>query len=280
MGRHKVRATLQVAEPAVIASRTGITTVADFRPADIAAGGQGAPLVPYVDFILFQHPSKKRVTLNLGGIANLTVLPAGNKKIEGVTASDTGPGNMVIDEIVRRMSRGRKRYDDRGKMAAGGRIDEGLLRVILKHPFFRQKPPRSCGREEFGEEFTRDLIKSARPRTLAQWHNLLATATALTPESIHGFCRKFLPERSWPDEIIVSGGGVMNTELMRMLAERFSTARVVTSDIYGIPAQAKEALAFAVLAYQAYKGRPCNVRGATGAKSPAILGKISKGIRS
>ncbi len=274
MGRYRVRGTMQVGEPAVIAARTGITTIADFRPADIAAGGEGAPLVPYVDFILFQHSRKNRFILNLGGIANVTVLPAGNPDTRGVTASDTGPGNMVIDALVQRITKGRKNLDDRGRQAAAGSTDEYLLRRLLMHPFFRRRPPRSCGREEFGRAFTDDLIKKTRPRNPAQWRNLIATATALTAESIYRFCRNFVPERHWPDEIIVSGGGVKNKTLMDFLAGRFQGAKVVTSDTYGIPAEAKEALAFAILAYEAYLGRPCNVPGATGAKKPAILGKI------
>jgi anhydro-N-acetylmuramic acid kinase len=274
MGKHRVRATMQIGEPAVIAARTGITTVADFRAGDVAAGGEGAPLVPYVDFLLFQHPDKNRLILNIGGIANLTLLPAGNQGLEGVMASDTGPGNMVIDELVQRMTKGRKRFDKDGELAAAGIAREQLLREILRHPFFRRKPPRSCGREEFGPGFTADLIRKAKPRTLSQWKNLIATATALSVESIHLFCRKFLPERFWPEEIIASGGGVKNMTLMSLLAERFSSVPIVFPDNYGIPAEAKEAMAFAVLAYEAYHSRPCNVPGATGAKGPAILGKI------
>ncbi len=274
MGKYRVRATMQIGESAVIAARTGITTIADFRAGDIAVGGQGAPLVPYVDSLLFQHPDRNRLILNIGGIANLTLLPAGNQGLEGITASDTGPGNMVIDELVRGMTKGRKGFDRAGKLAAAGIADENLVRGILRHPFFRRKPPRSCGREEFGPEFTADLIRKARPRSLPQWRNLIATATALSVESIYLFCRNFLPERKWPDEIIASGGGVKNMTLMSLLAKRFSPVPIVFSDNYGIPAEAKEAMAFAVLAYEAYHKRPCNVPGATGAKRPAILGKI------
>jgi len=264
--------TLQIGEIDVIAERTGITTVGDFRPRDMAAGGEGAPLIPYVDYVLFADPERSRVLLNIGGIANVTYLPAG-VDLNGVKAFDTGPGNMVIDRIVQEVSGGKKRFDMDGAMAASGRIDQEFLRELMQHPFIHRPPPKSTGREEFGESFANQLFKEARRRGLGP-EDLVATVTAFTVESIVENCRRFLGPF---EELIASGGGAYNLTIMRWLAERLPGVKVTTTEEYGIPVQAKEAVGFAVLAYQALKKRPNNVPAATGAKKHVVIGKIAWG---
>jgi anhydro-N-acetylmuramic acid kinase len=263
-----VAGTLQIGEPSVIAERTGVTSVADFRPRDMACGGQGAPLVPYVDYLLFRHRTRARALLNIGGIANVTYLPP-RCKAEDVIAFDTGPGNMLMDGLTRHLTEGRLGYDKGGALAAQGAIDDAWLRRLLRHPYFRRKPPKSTGREDFGDAFVEQLVGEAEGRDAA---GVLATVTALTAESIARACTRFLGP---VDELIASGGGCYNDTLMAMLAERFP--RVATSDDYGIPADAKEAIAFAILANETMAGRPGNLPGATGAAHPAVLGKIVPG---
>jgi anhydro-N-acetylmuramic acid kinase len=244
--------TLQIGEAAVVAERTGVDVISNFREADIAAGGQGAPLVPFVDRLLFGHSKKRRAALNIGGIANVTLLP------EGI-AFDTGPGNMVIDALVEEMTGGRKRFDRDGKIARSGVVNEALLRKLRTNPYFRRRPPKSCGREEFGREFARTLMDTGLPMA-----DLVGTATELTAQTIAGA----IGER----EAIASGGGVHNGFLMERLR---SMVRVRSSAEFGIDPDAKEAIAFAVLAYQTAKRRPGNLPSATGARHPAILGKRS-----
>ena len=272
-GRRKLRSTLQIAEPSVIAERTGITTVADFRPRDIAAGGEGAPLTPYGDYLLFGHARRCRATQNLGGIANVTYLPA-RGGIGQVVAFDTGPGNMVLDRLAERITEGRLRYDRGGRLAGRGRVVTALLAEWMGHPYFRRRPPKSTGREEFGVPFA-DAIHAAARRRGIEPHDILATATALTAESIADAYRRFLPGPV--DEVIVSGGGAHNRTLMRMLAERLAPAKVLTSDEMGVRGDAREAVAFALLAAETIRGRANNVPGATGARHPVVLGKIVPG---
>jgi anhydro-N-acetylmuramic acid kinase len=247
-GKH----TLQIGEAAVVAERTGVDVISNFREADIAAGGQGAPLVPYVDMLLFGGTKKRRVALNIGGIANITVLP------EGI-AFDTGPGNMVIDALVSHMTNGRQKFDRGGRIARTGRVNEQLLRKLLKHPYFKRKAPKSCGREEFGREYTRMLIDTELPLP-----DLLTTATELTVRTI--------ADAVEADEVIASGGGVHNRFLMERLC---LMVPVRSSAEFGIDPDAKEAIAFAVLAYQTARRRPGNLPSATGARYPVILGKRS-----
>lgn len=266
------QATLQIGEPAVIAERTGITTVGDFRPGDIAAGGEGAPLIPYADYVLFANPKTSRVLLNIGGIANVTYLPAG-AGLEGIKAFDTGPGNMLLDGAVQRLTEGALGYDKDGALAARGRVHSDLLTELMRHPFIRKAPPKSTGREEFGEAFLGKILGIAKKKGLSM-EDLLATLTAFTVESIVENSRLFLGEF---EELIASGGGAKNRTLMRALKERLAGVKVTTTQEYGIPVEAKEALGFAILAYQALKGRPNNVPAATGAKRPVVLGKIIQG---
>lgn len=260
----RVASTLQIGEPALIAERTGVTTVADFRTADMAAGGLGAPLVPFMDYIVYRHPRRGRAALNIGGIANVTLIPAGAKP-QQVLALDTGPGNMVMDALVDHFSGGQQRFDRDGGMAARGRINAALLARLLRHRFFRQPPPRTAGREEFGREFVASLLRE----TLAP-EDLLATATALTAHSIAGAVRRFA--RGPIHDLVVSGGGVHNSFLMRLLAAELPM-RVLTAEQFGFPGDAKEAILFAILAYHTYRRIPCNIPSATGARHAAILGK-------
>ena len=269
-GRRRVRSTLQIGEPCVIAERTGVTTVADFRPRDIAAGGEGAPLVPHADWVLFADARRSRAMQNIGGIANVTYLPAGGGP-EAVLAFDTGPGNMVIDRLVFLATGGRRSYDAGGRIAAGGTVREDLLAEWLKHPYFRRRPPKSTGREEFGWDYADGLWRQGRRRRVGTG-DLLATATALTAASIAAAYRRFLPGPV--DEAIVSGGGARNKTLTAMLTRRLAPAKVMPSDAVGLDADAKEAVAFAVLAAETIRGRAGNVPAATGAGRAVVLGKI------
>ncbi|MCD6304454.1 MAG: anhydro-N-acetylmuramic acid kinase [Planctomycetes bacterium] len=270
IGRWAVRGTLQLGEPSVIAERTGITTVADFRPRDIAAGGQGAPLTPYVDYLLLADRRRSRAVLNIGGIANVTYLPAACGPGD-VVAFDTGPGNMVLDRLAELATGGRMRFDRDGRLAAAGRLDEGLLRRLLRHPYFRRRPPKSTGREQFGWDYAEALRRDAQKRGLGD-ADILATATALTAESAARACRRLLP--GMPQEVILAGGGAKNPTLVRMLAERLAPAAVYDCGRFGIDPDAREAVAFAVLAVETARGRCGNLPAATGASRGVVLGKI------
>jgi len=261
----RVASTLQIGEPALIAERTGVTTVADFRTADMAAGGLGAPLVPFLDYILYRHPGRGRAALNIGGIANVTLIPPAARP-EDVVALDTGPGNMVLDALVEHFSRGRQHFDRDGRMAARGHVRGPLLRRMLRHPFFRQRPPRTAGREEFGREFVASLLREKLPP-----EDLLATAATLTAESIAAAVRRFA--RGPIHDLVVSGGGAHNRFLMRRLAAALPV-RIMTAEDFGIPGDAKEAILFAVLAYHTIRKIPANIPSATGAFHPAVLGKV------
>ena len=265
--------TLQIGEPSVIAERTGITTVADFRPRDIAAGGSGAPLAPIVDYLLLADETVDRVALNIGGIANVTVLPAGCT-VDDVVAFDTGPGNMVIDGVMALMTGGHKTCDRDGELAARGTVHEGMMALTLEHPYFSTPPPKSTGREQFGLPFAEAFTvgKDAGRKGRA---NVAATATAIAARTIAGAIRTWA--FGGECEVIASGGGVHNRTLMQMLREQLPDARVVTSEAYGIAPDLKEALAFAVLAWLTLHDRPGNVLGATGATRRAVLGKIVPG---
>jgi anhydro-N-acetylmuramic acid kinase len=268
-----IACTLQIGEPAVIAARTGVNVVADFRPADMAAGGQGAPLVPYVDYLLYRHPWRNRVALNIGGIANITSIPAG-AAADQVIAFDTGPGNMVLDALASHFTGGRQPFDRDGRMASRGRVDRELLDELLADPYLRRRPPKSAGREQYGAEFVASLLK----RELAA-EDLMATAAAFTAASIALGIRRFAV---WPEEVIVSGGGLHNRQLMAQLAAFLPGVQVQASDDFGINSDAKEAIAFAVLAYETWRRRPANLPSATGASRPVMLGKVVYGatIRS
>ena len=264
--------TLQIGEPAVIAQRTGITTVADFRPADMAVGGQGAPLVPLVDHLLFGHSGQSRLLLNIGGIANITVLPAGAAP-EGVRAFDLGPGNMLIDGAVAHATGGRERFDEGGCMAARGRVDRPLLERLLAHEFFQRPPPKSTGREEFGTPFLASLLQEAGVHPV----DLVATLTAFTASSIVEGIERFVLPQVEAGEMWVSGGGVHNLQLMAALRDGLPSFRVGSLAELGVSPDAREALTFAVLANETLAGRAGNLPSATGARREAVLGKIVAG---
>jgi len=259
--------TLQIGEAAVIAERTGVPVIANFRARDIAAGGQGAPLVPYVDYLLFRHPRRMRIALNIGGIANITAIPAGAAP-EEVVAFDTGPGNMVIDALAREHSRGRLNYDRGGRIAASGKVDRKLLDELLADPYYRRKPPKSAGREQYGAEFVARMKKSGRPLP-----DLVATATALTAATIAMAVQGRAGDSA--ADLIVSGGGAHNPQIMAYLAGFLPRAAISTSTDHGIDVDAKEAIAFAVLAWETWRNHPSNLPSATGARGPVILGAVT-----
>jgi anhydro-N-acetylmuramic acid kinase len=271
LGR-RIACTWQTGEAAIIADRLSVPVVSDFRPADMAAGGKGAPLVPFLDYVLYRHPRIGRIVQNIGGIANLTAIPAGATP-EQVIALDTGPGNMVIDATTERLFD--KPFDRNGRFAAKGKPIEGALKELLRDPFFRQKPPKTAGREQFGSEFVNEFLRLCGR---SDKHAILVTATALTARSIGMAVRRFaIPRSDSFCEFVVSGGGTRNATLMRMIGDELAplNLRLRTTDELGLPSQAKEAAAFALLAYETWHRRPSNLPSATGAKRPAILGKIS-----
>ncbi len=259
--------TLQIGEAAVIAERTGIPVVSDFRERDIAAGGQGAPLVPFVDYLLFRHKKRGRVALNIGGIANFTYLPAGAKP-EDVIAFDTGPGNMVMDALVTELTEGKQTFDRGGKIAAKGRVNHGLLDRLLADQYYSRQPPKSAGREQYGREFIAELKNSGLALP-----DLISTATALTAATIAMGIRQFA---AGAEEMIVSGGGVHNRQLMGNLQALLPGLRFSTTGEHGIDGDAKEAVAFAVLAHRTWHGKTGNLPSATGARHAVVLGTITR----
>jgi len=270
----QIAATWQTGEAAIVAARVGIPVVSDFRPADMAAGGKGAPLVPYLDYLLFRDAKVGRIVQNIGGIANLTAIPAGAAPRD-VIAFDTGPGNMVIDEVTYGLFG--KSFDRGGRIAASGKVIDSVLAQSLVKKFFRTKPPKTAGREEFGREFVGEFVRAFGR---ARKQDVIATATALTARSIAVAIRRFVLSGRTKNknfrEMILSGGGVRNATLVGMLAECLSPLSIQLrfSDEFGVPSESKEAVAFAVLAYETWRRQPSNLPSATGAKRTAILGKI------
>ena len=286
LGR-KLAVTWQSGEGAVVAARTGLPVVSDFRPADMAAGGQGAPLVPYLDNLLYRERKIGRIALNLGGIANLTAISAG-ASLNQVIAFDTGPGNMVLDALAEQLFG--QPCDRNGRIAATGRVLENVLGRFLNDAFAREKPPKTAGREQFGREFAREFLQSCRRLAAAkvptratsavapiEKRDVIATATALTVRSIALAIERFVLPTGDFSELIVSGGGAKNPTLMAWLANEVGVMglRLRSSEEFGIPSSAKEAVAFAVMAYETWNRRPSNVPSATGAKRAVVLGKIS-----
>jgi anhydro-N-acetylmuramic acid kinase len=285
--------TLQIGEPSIIAARTGITTIADFRPADIALGGQGAPLVPYVDYLLYRHPKLGRVSLNLGGIANITVLPAAAKPSQ-VFAFDTGPANMLIDALVQHFTRGRQRFDKDARLAQSGRSIPALLDELMRDPYLKLPPPKSTGREYYGRAYVNKILGLGR-RHHAKPNDLIRAATIFTALSIVDALHRFVLPKTKIHQLIVSGGGARNPLILAQISAALGTGQPVpdasgsskssvgarhavpalpSSDL-GVPEDAKESFAFALLAYETFHHRPANLPSATGARGPAILGKIS-----
>lgn len=265
----EVASTLQIGEADVIAERLGVPVVSDFRTRDIAAGGEGAPLSAYVDYLLFRRDGPPRALLNLGGIANVTVV---TNDIEDVFAFDTGPANMPLDSTVRIMTQGKEHYDKDGKLAAEGRIDENLLKKLLDHPYLKQPLPKTTGREAFGTDFVLPLLRAKGNNRAV---DILATLTAFSAHAIKRAFTDFIAPRLQPPEILVSGGGVHNLTLMSHLRRLFTKEKVVPLGELGMDPDVKEAVIFAVLANETVHGVPNNVPGATGARWPTVLGKIS-----
>ncbi|HEY4482178.1 MAG TPA: anhydro-N-acetylmuramic acid kinase [Candidatus Brocadiaceae bacterium] len=271
-----IRSTLQIGEPSVIAQETGVTTVADFRPRDMAAGGQGAPLVPYVDFLLFRDKEKGRALQNIGGIANVTILPK-NCGINDVIAFDTGPGNMIIDRITELVTNTTQHFDEGGKLAERGKIHDSLLATLLAHPYLSKPPPKTTGREEFGISFADNLYKDGTHSGIKDL-DILATVTAFTAHSIADSYKHWILPKHHLSEIILSGGGSHNDTLIKFLRQYLDPIIQIHSiNKFGISPNAKEALAFAILANETISGNPNNIPNATGAREAVIMGKIIPG---
>lgn len=272
LGAWRVASTLQIGEPSIIAERTGRPTVANFRPSDIAAGGQGAPLVPFVDYLLYRDTDRGRVALNIGGIANATVIPAAARP-QDVFAFDTGPGNMIVDALIQGMTHGRAKYDRGAKTALSGRSVPELLSRMMREPYLRKRPPKTAGREQFGKLYVERLLAWGRKHH-ASPADLVRTATVFTSLSIADAFRRLILPKINVDELIVSGGGAKNPLIMAQLAASVPGVEIIPSDRLGVPTEAKEAFAFAILAYEAYHGRANNLPSATGARHPVVMGKL------
>jgi anhydro-N-acetylmuramic acid kinase len=264
---------LTLGEPSIIAERTGITTISHLRSRDLAAGGRGAPLVGYLDWLLFRHPTRVRAIQNIGGIGNVTALPPLSLDASPL-AFDTGPGNMVMDYCASRATEGAQRYDMDGRIAARGEVHAALLAELMQHPYIRQSPPKTTGRETFGTQFGREVWERGLALHLSP-ENIVATTTAFTAESIAAAYREWIP---WPvEEMFVAGGGALNPTLIAMLGERLGGVPVHDHAALGLPAEAKEAVLFALLGYETWHGRPGTLPALTGASRPVVLGSITPG---
>lgn len=273
IGGEKVTSTLQIGDISVIAEHTGVMTVGDFRPRDMATGGEGAPLVPYADYMLFKEKDFGRVLVNIGGIANITVIPDGSGE-EAVTAYDTGPGNMIIDTFVSFATNGERAYDENGDMARQGTIHDEWIERLMQHGYFEQEAPKSTGREMFGEQYASELWKEADVYGLSTVDKI-ATVTELTARTISEEIGKHITSGA-VEEILVSGGGRFNSTLLERLQSHLPKAvKVMPTDEVGMPADAKEAMIFALLGYQCWHKRPNNLPAATGADKPVVMGKIA-----
>ncbi len=265
-----ISATLQIGDPSALAALTGVVTVGDFRPADMAVGGQGAPLVPYFDWLAFRSKGENRILLNIGGIANITVLPS-NCSPDEVTAFDTGPGNMVIDALMRRFYN--RAYDRNGTTASSGMVIHELFDWMKRHAYLKQKPPKSTGREMFGTKFVEALLEQARGYDRK---DIIATASEFTAYAVYEGVKKFALKKHQAGQLIVSGGGARNNYLMAALRRYFAPAKVHSIDRFGVSSEAKEAICFAILANECIAGNPANMPSVTGAKKKIILGKICR----
>ncbi|HDR4706276.1 MULTISPECIES: anhydro-N-acetylmuramic acid kinase AnmK [Bacillus cereus group] len=266
-----IASTLQIGEPAVIAYDTNTTVISNFRTMDMAAGGQGAPLVPYSEVILYRDPSKNRLLQNIGGISNVTVIPS-QKSDQNVIAFDTGPGNMIIDEVCQRLFQ--LPYDQNGEIAKQGRVVDEILTYCMNHPFLKMNPPKSTGREQFGEEFVSQLLKRYEKHSK---ENILTTVTMFTASSIVHHYKEFILPYYEIDEVILGGGGSYNNTLVEMIRYGLKDEKctIFIQEDIGYSSEAKEAIAFAILANETYHRNPSNVPSATGAKQSVVLGNIT-----
>ncbi|MEZ4668312.1 MAG: anhydro-N-acetylmuramic acid kinase [Anaerolineae bacterium] len=270
----RVSATLQITEAAVIAERTRITTISNFRPRDVAAGGQGAPLTGYADWLLLRHPDHWRAIQNIGGMGNVTFLPPLSDTVSLPLAFDTGPGNALIDGGVTILTEGKQAYDHNGGMAQQGRIDEDWLQTLSLHPYYETPPPKTTGRELFGTLMATQLVNEGKARGLDA-NSIIATLTALTAASIADAYQRYAPAPV--EEVILGGGGARNPTLMGLLQSLLPAARVVTHEDVGLDSDNKEALVFALLAHETWHNRPSNLPSLTGANYPVVLGQITPG---
>ncbi len=269
-----LRSTLQIAEPAVIAERTGITTVGNFRARDMAVGGEGAPLAPFAHYCVFQHRSYSRLILNLGGIGNVTYLPA-KGALQSVQAFDTGPANMLLDGLIKHYSKGVYSFDRGGKWAGKGMVNHTLFRTLMAHPYLKKIPPKTTGREDFGEKFLNKIIRMAQQRKLSKY-DALATCAKFTGVTV----AESLQWLSGPvDQVVVGGGGVWNRTIMRNLRQELTPIPIQTFEDMNWSSNAFESVAFALLAYQTVRGRPSNIPSVTGASRSVVLGTIVPGAR-
>jgi len=274
LGR-RTASTLQIGEPAVIAARTGITTVGDFRVADVAAGGQGAPLVPFADYVLYRDEKIGRVSLNLGGIGNVTVLPAGARPSQ-VVAFDTGPGNMLMDALVWHFTKKKQKFDRGARLARQGQVNVKLLKELLRDPYLRLGPPKSTGREYYGRAYFQELLRLGKKHGAGP-NDLIRTTTEFTVASVVDALKRFVLKKTKITQLIVSGGGAKNPLVMAQLAAALTPMEVVGSARVGVPEEAKEAYAFALMAYETVHRRAGNLPSATGAEEEVVLGKICYG---
>ncbi len=270
--RHQDGVHLEVGEPAVVAEIVGVPVVADLRPSDVAAGGHGAPLSAYADWVLFTDPDRSRGVQNIGGIANVTFLPPG-ADLEDVVAFDTGPGNMVIDAVVHALSGGVLAYDAGGAQAARGTVDHRLLEWLMRHPYLALPLPKTSGREDFGQPFADEALEMAASMGVTG-DDLIATVTAFTAECIAFHYVRDLGPRGGVDEMVLYGGGAHNTTLVDMLCRRLPSTRIRFHDEFGIPGDAREAVTWVILGDETLAGRAANVPAASGARHPVVLGKI------
>ncbi len=268
--------TVQIGEGSVIAERTGILTVSDFRVADMAAGGQGAPLVPFSEYLLYRREKETILLQNIGGIGNMTVMPAGAKPRD-VFAFDTGPGNMIIDAVISAVTGGEKTYDAGGETAAKGRVCNALLDILKEEPYYRQPLPKTTGREHFGVQYTEKILSWWKENPIPV-EDLLATVTDLTAYSIADAYERYVLPKYRASEIIVGGGGSYNATLLRFMKERFAPHGVAvrTQEDLGLSSDAKEAVAFALMADCCMRGKANTLPSVTGAEHPAVMGKISQ----
>ncbi len=272
----QARTTLQIGEPSHMALQMRCPVVSDFRRADMAAGGCGAPLVPILDKWVLAAPEEAVLALNLGGIANFTALPPTKHQISKVVAFDTGPANMILDLFARDFSKGKQRADIDGKFSLNGTVRQEWLEEFLRHPYFAEAPPKACGDVEFGEAFARHCLDQFKPATDQDWYDLFATTTELSAKTIADAYRRFVAPELPVARVVASGGGVHNTAFMARLREQFHPVPVVTTDALGLDPHLKEAIAFAVMASARLDGIPANLPDVTGAAQPVLLGKLTE----
>jgi len=268
------QSTLQIGEPSVLSRAFEIPCIADFRVMDIAAGGSGAPLVPFVDYLWFKGLKNNSLMLNIGGIANFTIIPADSTSVDEIFALDTGPGNGLIDAAVQIATEGQMDFDKDGEIAAKGKIIPSLLNRLMTHPYIEKKPPKSTGKEVFGENYIKEIIRDENIRSEEEFQNLITTLTYFTAKTIYrGYSDNFA--KNYPvHQVIVSGGGADNPVIIKHLKELFKETKFRQAEEFGINAAAKEAHAFAILAAMRVWEVPANVPNVTGAKEPVLLGKI------